>query len=327
MNVLVTGGTGFIGSFLVETLVNRGACVRCLVLEGESLGRIGQLPVQWYYGDVSHRETLRYAVRSVDYVYHLAGVKQTWDETQYFRVNLDGTKNLVEACLSENRTLKRFLFTSSQAAAGPSRNGIPLTEDDACMPRTAYGRSKRAAEEYLLAHRSELPITIVRLALVYGPTNITTEKGLQMARWRFIPKIDQYINLIYIQDVIEALILAAEDERARGQLYFITNAEPVSLQDVVEQTLKLQNRTGFVVPIPRWLLKLVAQLGSYYRTWIDRPLRPLNMRDELDDLLHKYWICSGEKAKRELGFEPRVSLKAGIEQTLQWYEVASSRKR
>lgn len=327
MNVLVTGGTGFIGSFLVERLVNRGDWVRCLVLEGESLGRIGQLSVQWHYGDLCRRETLTQAVRSVDYVYHLAGVKQAWDEAQYFRVNLEGTKNLLEACLSENRTLKRFLFTSSQAAAGPSHEGRPLTEDDACMPRTAYGRSKRAAEEYLLAHRSELPITIVRLALVYGPTNVTTEKGLQMARWRFIPKIDQYINLIHIQDVIEALILAAEHERARGQLYFITNAEPVSLQDVVEQTLKLQNRTGCVVPIPRWLLKLVAQLGSRYRTWIDRPLRPLNMRDELDDLLHKYWICSGEKAKRELGFEPRISLKAGIEQTLQWYQVPSPQKR
>lgn len=327
MNVLVTGGTGFIGSFLVEALVNRGDCVRCLVLEGEPLGRIAHLPVQWCYGDLCRSETLRPIVRSVDYIYHLAGLKQTWDEVQYFRVNFEGTKNLVEACLSENRALKRFLFTSSQAAAGPSRDGHPLTEEEACAPRTAYGRSKRAAEEYLLAQRAELPITIVRLALVYGPTNITTEKGLAMARWRLIPKIDQYINLIHIQDAVEALILAAEHERARGQLYFITNAEPVSLQDVVEQTLKIQNRTGLVVPIPQWLLRLFAKLGSAYRTWADRPQRPLDMKEELSDLLQKYWICSGEKAKHELGFQPRVSLKAGIEQTLRWYENRSSQKR
>jgi len=192
MRVLVTGGTGFIGSFLVERLVGRGDQVRCMVLESDELGPLSQWPVEICYGDVCRPETLTRVVRDVAYIYHLAGVKNTWDEAIYFRVNYEGTKNLLESCLKENPRIKRFIYASSQAAAGPSKDGHELSEEEACSPLTAYGRSRQAAEEYLQAHWHVLPITILRLALVYGPRNITTERVLRMVKRRTIPHIEQF---------------------------------------------------------------------------------------------------------------------------------------
>lgn len=324
MKALVTGGTGFIGGFLVERLVSRGDQVRCLVLEGDDVSLLRQWPVELYYGDICRPETLGDAVKGVDYIYHLAAVKAVWDEAVYFRVNYEGTKNLVQACLRENRQLKRFLFTSSQAAAGPSWDGHRLSEEDKGRPLTAYGRSKRAAEEFLRAHRAHLPITILRLALVYGPRNITTEKGLRMARRRVIPKMDQYFNLIYVQDAVEAMILAAEHEKACGQVYFITSQECVTLQQVIEQVLQIWQKTGWVIPIPWFFFKLAMKLHWLYRNVVERPSQPLNPDRELNELRQRYWVCSGEKAKRELGFEPKVSLQEGIRQTIRWYERSSS---
>lgn len=327
MKVLVTGATGFIGSFLVERLVRRGDQVRCLVLRGEELGPLPQWPVEICYGDICQPpETLSSIMKGVEYVYHLAGVKTGWDEAIYFRVNYQGTKNLAEACLRGDRQLKRFIFISSQAAAGPSTNGHRLTEDEDGSPLTAYGRSKRAAEQYLQTRRHELPITILRLALVYGPRDITTERGLRMAQRRLIPKVKQYFGLIHIQDVVDALVLAAEQEQARDQLYFITSSESVTWQDVAEQALRVQHKKGLVVPIPWALFKLARKLEWALRKLMDRLSQPLNIDQELSDLTQTYWLCSGEKAKHELGFEPKVSLSEGIEQTIRWYKGRQARK-
>jgi nucleoside-diphosphate-sugar epimerase len=323
MTALVTGATGFIGSFLVERLVARGDRMRCLVLETDELEPLRQWPVEICYGDLCRPETLKDAVRGVEHIYHLAGAKTGWDEAIFFRINYEGTKNLAEACLSQNRTINRFVFASSQAAAGPSRDGHPLREEEKCSPRTAYGRSKRAAEECLQAHTHELPITILRLALVYGPRNLTTVRGLRMARRRLIPKVDQYFNAIYVQDVVEAMILAAEQEQARGQIYFITSPESVTLQEIVQQALTIQHKKGLAIPIPGRLFGLFVRLQWVYQTLVNRPSQPLNILHELTDLLQKYWVCSGEKANRELGFEPKISLREGIQRTLQWYNESS----
>jgi nucleoside-diphosphate-sugar epimerase len=140
-----------------------------------------------------------------------------------------------------------------------------------------------------------------------------------MAQRRLIPKVKQYFGLIYIQDAVDAMVLAAEQEQACGQTYFITSRERVTLQELVEHALRVQQKKGVVVPIPWGLFKLAARLQWLYRKFVDRPSQLLNLDRELSDLVQMYWLCSGEKAKQELGFEPKVSLAEGIEQTLRWY--------
>lgn len=321
MKALVTGANGFIGSFLVQELLRKNVQVRCFVLNGEPLLWLKDLNVDICYGDICHVDTLSEAVSGVDYIYHLAAVKTVWDEATYFRVNVQGTKNLLDAVWQQNRQLQRFVYVSSQAAAGPSRNGHPITEDDACHPVTAYGRSKRAAEEYVQSRGAAVPFTILRPSLVYGPRNVETGRLYELTRWGVIPQIhhhDQYLNLIHARDVVKGILLAAEHTTARGQIYFLTSPEPYTWPEIIRRAFRLRNKKVWMLPIPWAGVKLVAGVVKSYRKLTGQPFSLID--DKMNELREQYWVCSGQKAKRELGFEPHISLDEGLEETLRWYE-------
>ena len=169
MKALVTGGTGFIGSHLTEALIRKGVQVRCLLRKTSDLKWLKGLPIEFVHGDCNDKTSLEKAVRGVDWVFHLAGVTKAIKEETYFEVNGLGTENLIHACLENNPRLQKFIYISSQAAAGPSRNGCNKKELDPCEPVSFYGRSKRVGEELVLTHAHELPVLILRPSAVYGP--------------------------------------------------------------------------------------------------------------------------------------------------------------
>ena len=320
MTVLVTGASGFIGGFLVEQLVARGYQIRCLVLEDAPLGYLSRLPVEIAFGDVRRPETLTEAVRGAEYIYHLAGVKSEWEEAIYFQVNYEGTKNLLNTCLRENRKTKRFIYVSSQAAAGPSPDGRPITEEDVCRPLNSYGKSKRAAEEYLKAHSREVPITILRPSLVYGPRSPETRLVLDILKWGFVPAIrhhNQCVNLIHVSDAVDGIILAAEHERASCEIYFITSQECYTWKQIGEQFFRMRNEKGRVIPLPLGAIRLVTGMVRSYRKLTGQPFSLID--EKMSEVLQKHWVCSGEKAKRDLGFEPKIPLRKGAEETVHWY--------
>ena len=321
MAVLVTGADGFLGSFLVEELLSRDHQVRCLVLPGEPLRWLKNLPVEICYGDVCQGGTLEGGVEGVDCIYHLAGVKTAWEESTYFRVNFHGTKNLLEAASRRNPRLKRFIYVSSQAAVGPSPDGHPVTEETACRPVTSYGKSKQAAEEYLQARGREVPFTILRPSFIYGPRNLETELLYGIIRWGVVPTIrrhDPYMNVIHVRDVVEGIILAAEHEQACGQIYFLTSPEPYTWREVIGQALGIGNKKARLLPVPWTGVEFAAAVVKAYRRLRGQPF---NLIDEkIKELRQKHWVCSGRKAKRELGFEPQMSLAEGLRQTIRWYE-------
>jgi nucleoside-diphosphate-sugar epimerase len=320
MTVLVTGGDGFIGSFLVEELVARGNKVRCLVLEGKPLQHLRPGLAEICYGDICRPETLEDAVKGVESIYHLAGVKTAWDDATYFRVNYEGTKNLLGALLQGHQRIGRFLHVSSQAAAGPSPDGHPITENDTCHPLTSYGKSKRSAEEYLLTNNHRVPITIVRPTLVYGPRSVEIELLFAIMKWGLMPLIrkhKQVINLLYVRDVVEGIILAAEHEQASGQIYFITSQDRYTWQEIFEQSLRLQNRNVRLMPIPWAAIKLAAGMIKSYRRVRGLPSNLID--DKMNELLEQHWVCSGQKARRDLGFDAKTSLQKGLEETIRWY--------
>ncbi len=321
MTVLVTGANGFVGSFLVEELLHRNHQVRCFVLAGEPLRWLKDLPVEILYGNICQIETLEGAVEGVDWIYHLAGVKTAWDETSYFRINFHGTKNVWEAACRRNHQLKRFIYVSSQAAAGPSLDGHPISEETACRPVTSYGKSKWAAEEYLQARGHEIPFTILRPSFIYGPRNLETKLLYEIIRWGIVPTIrhhDPYVNIIHVRDVVEGIILAAEHEQACGQIYFITSPERYTWQEIIEQALRIRDKKGWMVPVPWTGIKFAATMMKSYKKLRRQPFSLID--EKVQELRQKHWVCSGQKAKRELGFAPKISLAEGLRQTIQWYE-------
>ncbi|MFQ6608699.1 MAG: NAD-dependent epimerase/dehydratase family protein [Fidelibacterota bacterium] len=329
MRVLVTGGTGFVGGFLVEELLHRHYQVRCLVLEGEPLNSLQNLPVEIIYGNICQIDTLYQSVQDVDYIYHLAAIKQSWDETDFYRVNVEGTENLIRATLRSNNNLKKFLYVSTQAAVGPSQNGQILTEDAPCHPVDHYGKSKRATEELLLNQYTQLPTTIVRPASIYGPRNLgpsMTALVISLTRWGIMPKIKPYgrsLHPIHVRDVVRGFILAAEKEQATGQKYFLTNEEPCTWLDFARLCFRIREQKGVLLPVPARVIKWWVGTVIYYRKITGRPYRGIT--DQLQYLSFEHWLCSGEKAKQELGFEIRIPLVEGLKETIDWFDTRNGR--
>jgi dihydroflavonol-4-reductase len=320
LKALVTGGTGFIGSHLVEALVQGGAWVRCLIRRTSDARWLRDLPVDYVYGDCRDKSSLKEAVHGVDQVFHLAGVTKAVKDETYFQVNAYGTENLVHACLEHNPDLQKFIYVSSQAAAGPSRNGCKKTETDHCEPVSSYGRSKRLGEELALAHVHELPLVILRPPVVYGPRETDLYIFLKLLAKRiqpFISGLDQRFTLCYVQDVVQAILLASEMDASRGEIFFLSDGTDYCVEEIGKTFAQAMDITPIHIRIPRWAIFGMARVSETLSKFSGKP--PLINKGKVDEMVQRHWVCDISKAQTVLCFQPRVALTAGAKQTVDWY--------
>lgn len=322
MRVLVTGGNGFIGSHLLEALVERGYLLRCLVRKTSNLRWLRGLPVELVYGDVTDAASLPEAVRGVDYVYHLAGVVEAKQEEAYDRVNAQGTDHLLQACLDHAPNMRRFVYASSQSAAGPSPDARPVKESDPPHPITSYGRSKLRGERIVLSYGERIPVTIIRPPAVYGPRDRMTLPYFSMVRSRIKPllglKHKKYISLSYVSDLVRGFILAGESQKAVGQIYFIADERAYSRPEILDRMAEVLSVKAITVHVPDVFAHLLVAFSSLLSRVA--PSSGTLSRGKARELVQRYWICDVSKAKRELGYESRVGLREGLQITAQWYQ-------
>ncbi|MGD9488482.1 MAG: NAD-dependent epimerase/dehydratase family protein [Calditrichaceae bacterium] len=320
MKILLTGATGFIGSFLAESLLNRGYEVRCLVRSTSNLRWIADLDVECFYGSLNDRKALGDAIKDVDYVYHIAGVTKADSEEKFYRGNYEGTKNLIDAVINSKHKIKRFLMVSSQAACGPSPTISPVNESIDPVPITFYGRSKLAAERYVMGLSKKVPVTIVRPPVVYGPRDTDVLEMFKTAKMRLIPQLggrEKYFSLIYAKDLVNGIILAAENKKSAGKIYFLANSKPVSADEFARIILDLLGKRGIRVSIPMPLMKLIATVSETYAKFSGKDT--IINRQKILEMEPDFWVCSAKKAKEDFGFEAETSLEDGIRETLSWY--------
>jgi len=321
LKVLVTGGTGFIGSHLVEALIRRGIEVRCLLRKGSNLKWLKGLSIEEVYGDCSDPASLTEAVKDVDQVFHLAGVTKAVKEETYFRVNAFGTDNLIHACLANKVRLQRFIYISSQAAAGPCRNGRRKTESDECQPLSPYGQSKRMGEDLAMAHRHEIPLVILRPCAVYGPRDTDMFAYFKMLSRRIKPCFfgeDQFYSLCYVEDVVRAILLAAFGRESEGEIFFVSDGHAYRMEEIGDAFAGALEIKAVRIRVPKEILFGIASFSEYLSKLSGKP--SLITKGKAEEMVQCNWGCDITKARTLLGFEPSVTLSEGAKRTADWYK-------
>jgi nucleoside-diphosphate-sugar epimerase len=326
MKILITGASGFIGSFIVEEALKQGFETWAAVRKSSSKEYLQDERIHFIELNLSSKAQLIEQLRphQFDYVVHAAGVTKCLNKADFRRINTEGTKNLVDALLDLQMPLKRFVFLSSLSVFGAIKEQLPydeIREDDTPKPNTEYGRSKLEAEKYIDSIGSRLPYTILRPTGVYGPR----EKDYFMMAKSIKQHIDfavgyqrQDITFVYVTDVVQAVFLALEKGET-GRKYFLSDGQvyqSTTFSDLIHEEL---GRPWWLrITAPVWVLRVVTFFGEYIGHMTGK-VTALN-NDKYNILRQRNWRCDIEPARRELGFEPKVQLKEGVKTTIQWYK-------
>jgi dihydroflavonol-4-reductase len=319
--VLVTGASGFVGGHLVEHLLGRGRTVRCLVRPTSNLRYMKGLGVDLAYGGLDDGTDWDAALDGVETIYHVAGLPFARRARDYFNVNHLGTKAILAAAVKHPGRIKRFVYVSSLAAVGPALDGCPVTEKTEPHPITPYGRSKLMGEEAVLAVRDLLPVTIVRPPAVYGPRDYAVFEGFKTIARGISPMIgrdDKQVSMVHVHDLVEGIALAGESKVSAGRIYFISSENAYSLRSLTETIARVMGRSARMIAIPRLVAYGLAAAVEAASVLTRR--NPVISRDKITDLSQSCWSCSIDAAKRDLGFEQKIELEAGLRATFEWYK-------
>jgi nucleoside-diphosphate-sugar epimerase len=323
VRVLVTGGTGFIGSHLVEALLAQGHEVRCLVRDTRRLGWISGLPsVTIAQGGMDEPRSLLEGMRGVDQVYHVAGLTRARAAREFFRVNGEGTRHLVHACLETPRGPRRLVHLSSLAAVGPMPMATACAEDVSPRPVSPYGWSKLQGEAAVLGVRDRLHVTVLRPPVVYGPR----DRGvLEIARWvarGLLPMPagpSRTLSLCYVQDLVTALLTAGEAKIPSGEIFHVAGEGAFTWEqvgDALGEALGV-HPTPLRIPVP--ILLALATGADAWAWFTGRP--GYFSRGKVREAAG-HWLCDTGKARRQLGVVLGVGLREGAAMTVKWYREA-----
>jgi len=317
--ILVTGGTGFIGSHLVERLVAQGRPVRCLVRRTSAIAGLPLAAIEVAQGDLESGAGLAEALRGVDTVIHLAGVTKARVPADYERGNAGATAQLLRAA----GDIRRLVHVSSLAAAGPSPGDRPLTEEDPERPVSHYGRSKLAGEQIVRQSPVGERAVIVRPPVVYGPRDRDVYQMIRtLARgWMLqIGSQRRYFSLVYVGDLVDGLIAAAEREGVGGRIYYVAHPRPASWDEFGNTAARLMGRHARTLAIPEKAAYALGWCAERWAGWSGKP--GILSRDKVTEACCAGWVCDPGRARRELGFCAQTGLEDGLRRTLDWYQEA-----
>ena len=321
MRVLITGGTGFLGSHIAQQLGEAGHEVRALVRKTSDTRFLQTLPaVSLFEGTVEDRASCEAAVEGLDAIIHCAGLVKARSSAEFRLTNVIGTQNMLDAARKANGSAKRFVLVSSLAARAPSPSGDRLPSHAEPSPVTTYGRTKLEAERAALACKDDLHVTVVRPTAIYGARDREMLQLFQYARFRVLPFIgdpDGKLTLIWGEDCARATISCLTADIPSGRAYDLDDGEVYSRRELAEGLEQAIGKRAFVrFPIPSPIVWTVGLLSETLGRFADKPV--MVTREKVDELLRQ-WVGDSTAAREELGFQPSVSWQQGARLTADWY--------
>ena len=319
MRAFVTGGTGFVGSHLVEHLLAAGHDVTCLVRSpAKAQALFPDRPPHLMQGGLDDAKAIRQAADGCDVVFHVAGITSARSRADFFRVNEGGTLSVLAHV---PRTVRRFVYVSSLAAAGPARRSVPHDGRERASPVTHYGASKLAAE--LAVRAADVSWTIVRPPAVYGPRDVEFLRVFRLVRSPVIPVFGngrQELTFVYVSDLARALMAVAGADAAAGKLYYGTHPEIVdqrAFMAEVARAVRADGRLPRVLPIPAlparaalWITQVGALLAGR---------ATVLTADKANEFFADSFACSSAPLERDTGWRAEHDLASGVPLTATWY--------
>jgi nucleoside-diphosphate-sugar epimerase len=331
--VLITGATGFIGRHLAKKFVEKGEKIRCLVRTSSpkiAVDYLNKLDVELAYGELTDKDTLIKAVEGIKVVYHLGGGGRVGMSKEVCnKINVDGTRNILEACI-ESRKVKRFVHLSSCAVMGHVSGGAvdetyPYNPND-----IEYSRAKTKSEKLALSYSDKIDLVVVRFPGVYGVPLIKGDAGyiqgvtpalmifsaVKKGEWMYVGNGKNQVHMFCVDDAVKGLILAA-DKGKSGDIYIIGDNTSVKMTELVEMIADILKVPAPKRHIPVFVARFFAALFELKASIFGGT--PKMSREMVTGFISNMSF-SIAKAKRELGYEPKISLEEGMRRTFKWYE-------
>lgn len=322
----VTGATGFTGSYLCRALLARGYTVKALARRSAKIDNefLKDLDIQWIEGDLAELEemdNLTDELKEIDIVFHIAALyrQEGVNREMFTKVNVDATRTLLDCSIAAG--VQRFVHCSTVGVQGEIENP-PANEDAPYNPGDHYQVSKLEGEKLALSYFKDGKIdgTVVRPVGIYGPGDMRFLKlfrPIYKGNFKMIGSGKVLYHLTFVEDLVDGIILAGENNNSSGKIYTIGGNEYLPLDELVKLLAEVFDKKVSKLHIPLWPVYVAAVVCE----WICKPfgIEPPLYRRRLD-FFTKDRAFDISRAKKELGYHPRVSLKEGLARTAKWYK-------
>lgn len=318
--IVLTGANGFLGSHLVDRLLKEDVEIHCIVRKSSNLQWLKGKNIQIHTCGLTDIEALKNIFQNVDYIFHLAGTVAALNYEDYLYGNVEITKNILEAALFHQGSVKKIVVTSSLAVGGPCTKDNPIDETGEFSAVALYGKAKVEQEKMCQKYMDRLPITIARPSIISGTREVELFEYIKAVNLGVVPLVgfqDKYVSIINVKDLVEAFYQMAISDKTTGEAYYLSSEEIITWRALAELIAKKLNKKPIYLKLPHSFIHLAGSLAGF----IGKLKGKASTFDaeKAKEGVQQAWICKVDKAKKDFGFKQTVSIKEGVEEAIDWY--------
>ncbi len=323
--ILITGASGFIGSFLVKHALKQGLKVYAGVRESSNLSNLKDPRINFFKTSFDNKHILKQRLvlsGKFDYIIHNAGVTKTCNTKLFDVVNYEYTKNLIESLYETNLIPEKFIYISSLAAFGPGTEKpiVPISNLSEPQPVSQYGISKLKSEKFIKS-QLKFPYIILRPTGVYGPGEkdyFVMYKSIKRGFETYIGTMEQYLSFIYVKDLAKLVFLTLSSNIVEKS-YFVSDLKDYSSIEFNKIVKNELNKKTITLILPKAIVKIIAQISENLSCFFMKKPPTLNS-EKFKEISQKNWLCDSNDLVVDFGFKPEYNLQTGIKETIAWYK-------